>query len=317
MSRKVEQLNLYNSVDTANRLQVSAGDATMAVLHYENAGVLKPVMVKHLAVISEDGASHQVLDVALRLHELNLDIQNLGAASGQALTDLGTALNDEINRATTAEAANSQAITDEKDRAEAAEAVLQGQIDAEVIAARDAEAANLAAIQAEEARALAAENANLLAIQAEEGRALAAEAANLQAINDETARAVAAEGGLQTSINLETSRATAAEAANAQAIIDETSRAQGVEGGLQTALDAEVARATGVEAGLQSSIDNIISNVDPAALDSLSEIVSAFQTADSDLNNTITTLSTGLDTRLTIVEQVLQTFFDVADLSTL
>lgn len=335
MSRKVEQINLYNSVDTANRLQVSANDANMAVLHYENAGVLKPVMVKHLAVISEDGASHQVLDVALRLHELDLDIQGLGASSSLALDELSAALTDETNRAIAAESVNSQAITDEKARAEGVEAGLQGQIDAEVIAARDAEAANLAAIQAEEARALAAENANFLAIQAEETRALAAEGLNATAINDETGRAIAVESGLQFAIDAETSRATSAEGINAQAIADETiaaraaeaanasaitaeqTRALAAEGANASAIAAEEARALGVEAGLQTSINNILSNVDPVALDSLTEIVTAFQAADSDLNNAITTLTTDHNTRITIIEQVLQTFFDVADLSTL
>jgi hypothetical protein len=42
---------------------------------------------------------------------------------------------------------------------------------------------------------------------------------------------------------------------------------------------------------LQNQIDFITSNVDPAALDSLTEIVSAFQTADGDINNAITTLA--------------------------
>lgn len=43
--------------------------------------------------------------------------------------------------------------------------------------------------------------------------------------------------------------------------------------------------------GLQSQIDNVLSNVDGEALDSLTEIVSAFQSADSTLSGAITTLS--------------------------
>ena len=48
------------------------------------------------------------------------------------------------------------------------------------------------------------------------------------------------------------------------------------------------------DANLQSQIDNVLSNVDGAALDSLTEIVSAFQAADASLNGAITALSTGL-----------------------
>lgn len=42
------------------------------------------------------------------------------------------------------------------------------------------------------------------------------------------------------------------------------------------------------DTNLQNQINDILSNVDPAALDSLSEIVSAFQSADSDLSDAIT-----------------------------
>lgn len=44
------------------------------------------------------------------------------------------------------------------------------------------------------------------------------------------------------------------------------------------------------DAGLQSQINDILSNVDPAALDSLSEIVAAFTAADSDLSDAITSV---------------------------
>ena len=43
---------------------------------------------------------------------------------------------------------------------------------------------------------------------------------------------------------------------------------------------------------LQSQINSILTNTDPTALDSLTEIVSAFQAADSNLNDAITSLST-------------------------
>lgn len=55
-----------------------------------------------------------------------------------------------------------------------------------------------------------------------------------------------------------------------------------------------------VEAGIQSQITNLISNTSPEALDSLSEIVTAFEAADSNLQGAITSLansaSTALDT---------------------
>ena len=63
-------------------------------------------------------------------------------------------------------------------------------------------------------------------------------------------------------------------------------------------LSAEAARATSAEAGLQSQINNVLSNVDPVALDSLSEVVAAFQNMDDDLAASIATLSTGSSSAL-------------------
>ena len=110
--------------------------------------------------------------------------------------------------------------------------------------------------------------------------------ANLQSQMDaEVARATAAEGVLTTNLATEVGRATAAEAANgvlitanAVAISDESSRAQGVEG------------------SLQNQIDFITSNTDSAALDSLTEIVSAFQSADGTLTGLITQNQTDIAT---------------------
>ena len=68
--------------------------------------------------------------------------------------------------------------------------------------------------------------------------------------------------------------------------------AESLTGGVQSSLDAEVtARQTAIS-DLTSRVDAIVSNTDAAALDSLSEIVDAFQTADGDLNGAITALGT-------------------------
>jgi hypothetical protein len=56
----------------------------------------------------------------------------------------------------------------------------------------------------------------------------------------------------------------------------------------------EATNRIAADAALQAQIDNVLSNVDGAALDSLTEIVTAFQAADASLNGAITSLSTGL-----------------------
>lgn len=87
-----------------------------------------------------------------------------------------------------------------------------------------------------------------------------------------------------------------------QAVSNETSRASGVEttldgritsevATLNTSISAETTRATNAEAALQQAINNILTNADVTALNSLAEIVAAFQDADSTINGAITTLS--------------------------
>lgn len=65
------------------------------------------------------------------------------------------------------------------------------------------------------------------------------------------------------------------------------------ESGEVLANGSEVAYKTEVE-DLQSQITNVLSNVDPSALDSLSEVVAAFEAADASLNGAITSLATSL-----------------------
>jgi hypothetical protein len=86
------------------------------------------------------------------------------------------------------------------------------------------------------------------------------------------------------------SRATAIESditAIESAATTLSGRVTTAEGGLSS----EITRATAAEAALGTRIDNVLSNVDGAALDSLSEVVSAFQSADSSLNGAITSLA--------------------------
>ena len=69
----------------------------------------------------------------------------------------------------------------------------------------------------------------------------------------------------------------------------------------QTSVSAEELRATQAEAALGVRIDNIISNTDAASLDSLSELLTAFQNADSSLSDSIAAALV----RLTAVENKL------------
>jgi hypothetical protein len=109
---------------------------------------------------------------------------------------------------------------------------------------------------------------------------------NLQSqLDAEIVRATGAEGTLTSDLATEVARATAAEAANGVLI---TANA--------TEIATESSRAQGVEGSLQTQIDFITSNTDSAALDSLTEIVSAFQSADGTLTGLITQNQTDIAT---------------------
>ena len=63
-------------------------------------------------------------------------------------------------------------------------------------------------------------------------------------------------------------------------------------------MNDEKTRAVGAENSLNAKLDFVKSNVDGAALDSLTEIVTAFQAADGNLNNAITNISANINAGL-------------------
>lgn len=156
-----------------------------------------------------------------------------------------------------------------------------------------------AALNSESSSRASADSANSSAINNEQIRAQAAEATLTTNLAAEVTSRQEADSELQSSINSEASTARSAESANASAIAAEEARAQGVEAALQTAITnegtarqaavaGEAASRAAAIATLQGSVNDILSNTDADALDSLSEIVEAFQGADATLTEAIT-----------------------------
>ncbi len=79
--------------------------------------------------------------------------------------------------------------------------------------------------------------------------------------------------------------------ARSSAVSAEESARQSADTALQANIDAEAASRAAEDAALGARIDDIVSNTDPAALDSMTEIVAAFQAEDNNLDNAITTLA--------------------------
>ena len=157
-----------------------------------------------------------------------------------------------------------------------------------------------AAATAEQTRALAAEAGLQTAIDAEETRALAAEAALSSDIDDLDTALAAEVSARGVAVLAEQTRALAAESALSTAISTEvTDRGVAVLAEQDRALAAEAALSSDLSA-VNTRVDNVLSNIDPAALDSLTEVVTAFQSADSSINGAITSLAESAAANLVI-----------------
>lgn len=174
--------------------------------------------------------------------------------------------------------------TETKDR-KAADAVLTSGLSVETKARIDADGIHTASIAQEVYDRGAGDLANLTLINNEVADRKAAvlvvsnsAAANALAITTETNRAMAKEALLDVADADEKARAMAKEAlldaADAKEVVDR----KAADDVLTNALNAEIARALDKEAKLDARIDFITSNTNPAAIDSLSEIVAQFST---------------------------------------
>lgn len=253
------------AAETANATAIS-GEVSRAT--GVEAGLQSSITSEAATRLSGD----QALDARLTVEEGNVDT-------------LQSDLTSEISRATAAEGVNASGLAAEITRATGAEAAnatnLQSEITARAAADTSVRVDMTALVTAGDAATLVSAKANddLLigdvsvdgsagntvsdriasSVSAEETRALGQEAA----IRSEFA---AADVTLQSAVDAEVIRATAAEGVNASAISTETSR------------------ASGEESRIEAKLDNVISNTDAAALDSLTEIVDAFISADSDMS---------------------------------
>ena len=124
---------------------------------------------------------------------------------------------------------------------------------------------------------------NAAAIAQEVVDRTAADTALQNLVTAETNSRVSGDQALQTALDTQEAKQVADDAAQTQALAAEASA--------RAAADtAEETRALAAEAALQSQITNILSNSDPASLDSLAEIVSHISAEDATLAASIASL---------------------------
>ena len=175
-----------------------------------------------------------------------------------------------------------------------------------VIPSLGAEIATIKSTATSEVASINASISNLTTNLASEiVRATASESANSTNISAETTARASADTTLQSNLDtVETDLTTALAAetsARTTAVVALALTSSNGDSALQTNIDNEETARLAADASLQSQITNILSNTDPSALDSLSEIVQAFQSADGTLTgliNALTTRVTNLETEV-------------------
>ena len=105
-------------------------------------------------------------------------------------------------------------------------------------------------------------------------------------------------GSITAAVLVETTRATGAEGVLTTAVALLNNADDTVTGSVAKSVKTETTRATNAEYDLGIRIDNVLSNVTAGSLDSLTELVTAFQAADGDLQTSINNLSSGAGSSL-------------------
>ena len=275
---KSNSINLYAKDSSGSKLSLfdASGDGKFT-------SVVKNFTLAFSAA-GESGASNNHVIHIPQVHTL---VSGYAMGVGWALGDLRSSRDTLVAGLAQEVKDRDAAILVESNRASGVESQLQSDLNAEV------------------SRATQVDNNFATALAQEVSARSSADNTNAGNITFESNRAQAAEGVLQSNLDAEVSRAQAAEQSNAGDIANEVSRAQAAESVLQSNLDAvtaaDSARFDAVELSvsnletkhntelatevnertlavnnLQSQITNILSNIDPASLDSLTEIVDKF-----------------------------------------
>jgi len=301
-----------HAIDSATSLKDADNKLDAAILAEKTRAEAAEATLTTNVATNAAGIASNVTDIATNATNIATNVTDIATNA--------SAIQAETVRALAAEGVNANAITAEATTARAAELVNANAIAAETTRATAAEGANatdiannLTEITATQAGAGLATDGTYTANGSANYISTASTLKDADdkldaAVNAEETRATAAEGVLTANLANEVTRATNAEAANATAISNEVTRATAAEGvnaaaisTVSTNLTAEVTRATAAEGAnataitnLTSTVNDIISNTDPAALDSLTEIVTAFQNADSTLTGAVAANSTAI-----------------------
>ena len=247
-------------------------------------------------------ANDVVFSYANKPLKLNGDLQyKSGVAYVSLVSKLGLvdqSIANEVTRANQAEILLGQRIDTEQSRAQDSEVSVYNSLQSEITSRTLADTNFQTALASETSSRQSADTTLTSSITFEAARAAAAESVLNGLIGTESTRALGIEAGLRSDLNTEiadrksaiTSKAKSrsdADLALGVRVDDEISRAQAAEVSNFQTLDGYIAtertRAMLKESLLTNQVNFMLANVDPAALDSLSELVGKLNSAGTDL----------------------------------
>jgi hypothetical protein len=315
-ARESADTTLQSNIDAEQSARESGDAGLQSAIDQEVSDRQAAVSAEQSARESADTTLQSNIDVEKGRIDAILAASDADKDSFAEIVALINSVDTENDNAFAAYAlSNDAALAQEVSDRQAADTTLQGNIDAEQ-ASREAEDTNLhGRINTEEA-ARQAEDENLAtmigqeisdrqaAVSAEESarqsadNALDARLDVLEADPTTKSYVDSADSALDARIDsLEASSSgdLAAEAAAREAAdqaldarLDTLEADPTTKTYVDSAVSSEQSAREAADTSLQNQINDILSNVDPSALDSLSEIVQAFQDADSDLSAAIT-----------------------------
>lgn len=328
-ARQTDIQALQSDIDDEATMRQSADDGLQSQIDALSSSSSGDLASETAARIAADEGLQDAIDLEKGRIDAILNAATADADSFKEIVDLINSVDTTNDNAFAAYVlSNNAALAQEVSDRETGDSTLQSNLDAEESAREAADSTLQSNIDAEAATRLAADNDlqdaidqevsdREAAVSAEQSAREAADAAldaRLDVLETDPVTQSYVDGevsDLQSQINAldsSSSGAVAAEQAAREAAdnaldarLDTLEGADTVEGSVAKAekdakdhadsiVAAEQSAREAADTSLQNQINDILANTDPAALDSLSEIVSAFQAADSDLTDAITSV---------------------------
>ena len=287
--------DLQSAIDSLTSTQSSDQVSLQSQITAEVARAASAEVVNAANIVSETSARSSA-DAAIESDIIGLQNQ-VGAIISGSPASLDT-LVEIVSAFENADSDLSGVITNNSGRLTTAETNITA-LDADITAEENARGAGDVALGL---RIDSDRTASIASFSSETASRVSGDASLQSAISTEETARIAGDASLQSAIDAlsasSTSSALLETSERTSAVSTETAARIAGDSVLQSAIDAEISRATGAESGLQTQISNILSNTDATALNSLAEIVTEFQNADS----TLTGVVGSHGTRLTSLE---------------